>query len=296
MRKIERCWNKRAISNVLAYVLLIAFTISLTFMVYAWMKSFGEIDVVENCPVNTELILDSYTCILGEEGGVRLELKNKGMFDIDGFVLRAHNRSDAEFGFYDLNETGAFLESGETWEETFYFWEVGLNDVSLLDVQPFVLSEGGERLLCESFVTRDINCVEEFVFDELIKDGNVFKNESGAGVATCFNDHCRLRYLFANLTLPVFDVPYLEVYNVTFEFRSNAGNVWDYRVYCGSSVFDFVDGWYDGVDYARGSVVNVSLPCRFFPGDNNITFATTDGTVGGPLSFGFLTVEGPALI
>ena len=89
--------RKKGLSNLIAYVLLISISLSLSVMVYGWLKFYvGGAEVVE-CPSNTNVIIDSYTC---SSSNLTVTIKNKGLFDVDGYVLRVHDRVGAEFGVY----------------------------------------------------------------------------------------------------------------------------------------------------------------------------------------------------
>lgn len=151
--------DKKGLSNLIAYVLLIGISLSLSIMVYGWLKFYvGGVEVV-SCPSNTNIIIDSYECFRGDSGNLTVTIKNKGLFDIDGYVLRVHNRPGAEFGVYTFNGTGSFLSPGEKIKTTYLFPSSGdeITDVTLADVQPFVNIDG-EDVSCESFSSQKINC------------------------------------------------------------------------------------------------------------------------------------------
>ena len=155
----SRFRDKKGLSNLIAYVLLIGISLSLSIMVYGWLKFYvGGSELVE-CPSNVNIIIDSYTCSSGDDGNLTVTVKNKGLFDVEGYVLRVHNRSDAEFGVHDFNETGSFLSPGDnvTTVYSFPFSDDDIVYVTLADVQPFV-DVDGKRVYCESYSSQKINC------------------------------------------------------------------------------------------------------------------------------------------
>ncbi len=150
MRKMWGVEDKRALSNLIAYVLLISITISLSVMVYGWLQFYVEGEDVKECPSNVNVIIDSYECI---DNVLSVNLKNRGLFKIDGYVLRYHNRTDAEFGFYVLNDTGVALNPGESVEASYPFSGAY---ITLVDVQPFMMD--GDKISCEAYASQKIVC------------------------------------------------------------------------------------------------------------------------------------------
>lgn len=153
--------DKKALSNLVAYVLLIAITISLSVMVYGWLKFYVETEDVEACPENVNIIIESYDCISGPSGSLTVVLKNKGLFDVDGFVLRVHNRTDAEFGFYVLDRIGGPMIPGQSLPMVYSFADSDQNpdelvNITLIEVQPFL--SDGENVSCDVHASQRVTC------------------------------------------------------------------------------------------------------------------------------------------
>ena len=72
--------NKKAISIIIGYVLLVVIAISLSLLVYAWLKNYLPKDV-EKCPDSVSLTISNYNCDI-EENKITLTLRNKGFFNI----------------------------------------------------------------------------------------------------------------------------------------------------------------------------------------------------------------------
>jgi hypothetical protein len=151
--------DKRGLSNLVAYVLLITITISLSVFVYGWLKTYVGGEEVETCPSNVNIIISSYECVSGVDGNLSVKLKNKGLFNVDGYVLRVHDRLDAEFGFYVLDNIGTTIAPGDEISVTYNFTDyVGdpLMDVTFIEVQPFILEDG--RVACETHASQKAVC------------------------------------------------------------------------------------------------------------------------------------------
>ena len=153
--------KKQGLSNMVAYALLISITITLSIFVYGWLRFFvAEPDVTE-CSGDVNVVIQNYSCVTGlATGHLDITLKNKGLFNVDGFIVRVHDRPDADFGFYTLDDTGVPLVPGE--EHTISFTNVDLaaegidDDITLLEVQPFLLN--GDSISCKSIISKKIDC------------------------------------------------------------------------------------------------------------------------------------------
>ena len=166
--------RKSALSNIVAYVLLISITISLSVMVYGWLRFYVSEEEVESCSEGVNIIIRSYECFLpnatGHGGRITVTLKNKGLFTVDGFELRVHDRLGADFGFYLFDEEGDEILPGEEHSETYVFAdykqyeeETGadtyeLERVTLVEVQPFVVEEGSGDIRCKSYASQEVEC------------------------------------------------------------------------------------------------------------------------------------------
>ena len=161
MRRIGE--GKKGLSNLVAYVLLISITISLSVLVYGWLKSYVGGEDVEECPEGINLIIDSYECYTGANGNLTVKVKNRGLFDIDGFTLRVHDEDYAEFGFYVFTADGVSLSPGESNATVYKFADYNavhagddIEDVKLVDVQPFLIDGG--RINCDAYASQRVTC------------------------------------------------------------------------------------------------------------------------------------------
>jgi len=164
--------DKKAVSLIVSYVILITITLSLSVLVYNWLRFYVSGDEIPECSSNVNIIIQDYYCVRSyvnpetgmEPGNLQITLKNKGLFNISGFALRVHDREGAESGFYTLDYEGAKMVPGEEYNKTYYFDKVlddeyidyNLETVTIVEVQPFIMEKG--KVVCKSYASQKINC------------------------------------------------------------------------------------------------------------------------------------------
>jgi hypothetical protein len=158
--------NKKAVSDMVSYVLLIVIAMSIATGVFAWMKfympSAGE---SQKCSADTALVIQDYSCA---DKILTVIVENKGYFTINGFFLRASNDSaklpikmlptidpwagiTLNKGRYDFPEK---LKPGQV-NVTRFDYNNELDSVKRIQIQPFLLGKKGELLTCPTIA--DIN-------------------------------------------------------------------------------------------------------------------------------------------
>jgi len=178
MRALSPLLNKkkRGLSNVIGYVILISITLSLSVMVYAWLRFYVTGEEMEKCSENVNVIIKNYQCFAanseGDGGSLNITLKNKGLFTVDGYELRVHTRFGAEFGMFLLNDTGTEILPGNEYSDYYEFEREDLRfdidgdgfiddkleTITLIEVQPFVLSDDGSgSVRCKSFAIQRVD-------------------------------------------------------------------------------------------------------------------------------------------
>lgn len=153
--------NKRGISIIIGYVILITIAISLSVLVFNWLRFYVSPETEETCPEGVSLIIQDYSCANQK---LNITLKNKGLFNISGFILRVHDRLGAKLGIYTLNKTGRSLAPGGEVTKEYDFSDpgivegssTGLTSITLIDVQPF-LGNPGSEIYCERVSTQSVD-------------------------------------------------------------------------------------------------------------------------------------------
>lgn len=96
--------KKRGISEIVSYVLLIIIAMSIAVGVYAWLKSYVPSEEErQKCPEETALSITDYECMeIAGKKILSLKIENRGLFNVDGFYIRASNDSK-KLPTYDLS-------------------------------------------------------------------------------------------------------------------------------------------------------------------------------------------------
>lgn len=146
--------NKKSLSEIVAYVILITIVLTLSALVYSWLKCYipGSCDSASaTCPEEVSVIVKEYSC---GGGFLNITLQNKGLFSADGFIIRVNDKPESTLGVYTLkvsgNGEGKVLKPGESYNYSYsllnevYSGESKkqLSKLTFIDVQPFVNKSG----------------------------------------------------------------------------------------------------------------------------------------------------------
>ena len=101
-RVIKITKDKRAISVMIGYILLISFAIIMSSLIYAWLKTYTPTETLE-CPDEAAFYIKELKCDLGLDR-LNLTLENNGKFNIGGYFIRAANEDDSKLFTLDLSE------------------------------------------------------------------------------------------------------------------------------------------------------------------------------------------------
>jgi len=93
--------NKKGLSIMIGYVLLISAAIFMSFIVYAWMKSYVPKETPE-CPSDVSILITKAEC---SNNKIIIDIKNTGLFSIEGYTLSGRETDSGEIvdlsaGFY----------------------------------------------------------------------------------------------------------------------------------------------------------------------------------------------------
>jgi len=155
--------NKKAVSLMISYVLLIAIAIGLSIGVYAWLKLISNISPAINCKEGTSLILESQNCY---PGNVEFNLKNNGRFNIDGVVIAVgENPKNTPTTYLTPHPTGGvingdyiFLSSlnpGDSAKAIFTNQEIPpkIQNIRIVQIQPFIIDKN-QKIICQNSVIK----------------------------------------------------------------------------------------------------------------------------------------------
>lgn len=101
--------NRKGISIVIGYILLIAISIVMSIVVYQWLVTYVPTESIE-CDDGSSLFISSisYDCLTYT---LDITVKNNGRFSLQGYFIHASNKTEGEIATIDLshdvtNETG----------------------------------------------------------------------------------------------------------------------------------------------------------------------------------------------
>ena len=176
-------WNNKAITEMVAYVLLVMIALILSIMVYGFLK----LVVGPEKPVCNEgisIAIDDYVCNAGTKE-INITFKNTGRWDIDGFFIRANNRTEGD-AVYPLISPGfsvgekiylaPSLGIGQKLNLIFVYSELG--NITKITIQPFMANK--TLVSCsEAKITQEIeNCNEMALLPGTCTDGIQNEDES----------------------------------------------------------------------------------------------------------------------
>ncbi|MEI7719167.1 MAG: archaellin/type IV pilin N-terminal domain-containing protein [archaeon] len=161
--------NKKGVSEIVSYVLLISITFIIAGMVYSWLTFYVTPGKETKCEEGVSITLRSYVYNCTTKA-FNLTLQNRGLFDIDGYIIRVGNQSDSEIGVYTINKTGKILNTSEVYTDVYInsshldsldatntLQKNMTGNISFIEIQPFEIQESA-RVFCESVVKQKVVC------------------------------------------------------------------------------------------------------------------------------------------
>lgn len=154
-------FNRKGISEMVGYALLIATALSLSLLVYAWLKSYVP-GPVESCPDDVALVLADVVCDPAQKV-LNLTFQNKGLFTVNGFYLKASNTSGIPIYIlrntsgedFDVVRTGDFRSNEK---QRWSFSYAHINRITAVEIEPFVAKENEDLLCTKAAITEEVNC------------------------------------------------------------------------------------------------------------------------------------------
>ncbi|MAG78898.1 hypothetical protein CMI40_00800 [Candidatus Pacearchaeota archaeon] len=96
--------NKKGISVMIGYVLLISSLVVMGGIVYQWMKTFVPTEVID-CPDGVSIYIRDVKCEnVNGSYQLNLELRNNGRFDIGGYFIHIADNPNQELATIDITE------------------------------------------------------------------------------------------------------------------------------------------------------------------------------------------------
>jgi flagellin-like protein len=160
--------KKRAVSEILSYVLLIAITVSVGISMYYWLVYFANPSPPPDCDEGSSIIL---TNLDKQPTRLTLEITNNGYFNVSGFILTVGENINREPVDNLLPNDGAGiagieytyfnrpLAPGESINSSFAARYKGGRDadimnIKIIQIQPFILYKGRIKIMCSQSVIK----------------------------------------------------------------------------------------------------------------------------------------------
>lgn len=172
--------NKKALSEIIGYTILIVIAVSLSVVTYSFLKSYIPKEKAE-CPAEIGLIVENYTCkyIPSAGGGglgtqtsyLELSVLNKGLFIVDAAYIRLGapgTKAKKQINQADFN---LYSESGKPGLNPNEVTNIPRSKFSItdivisagqyeLEIQPALIERNSIVACKNAIITQIINCVE----------------------------------------------------------------------------------------------------------------------------------------
>jgi hypothetical protein len=174
-RKMERSLlqkDKKGVSLMVSYVLLVIIAIGLSVAVFAYLQLYLPREEAK-CLEDISLSIDEASCEFshGENYNISIKLTNRGLFNVNGAFIRIGEQGRVFKVALNQEDNFLFLEAGldnvlnpsESWEPDSPYTYVPDNPSTPqeLEVEPFLYEEN-KPVLCEkSVVSKTIFCISE---------------------------------------------------------------------------------------------------------------------------------------
>jgi FlaG/FlaF family flagellin (archaellin) len=101
LTKLNKKKNRKGLSIVVGYVLLIAISIVMSVIVFVWLRTYVPKDTMK-CPDGTSVFIKdiSYNCA---SKVLTVTLKNNGKFSVNGYFIHVSNKTNEELATIDLS-------------------------------------------------------------------------------------------------------------------------------------------------------------------------------------------------
>ncbi len=143
--------NKKGLSDLISYVLLIVIAIGMSIGVYSYLKVYVPNEKI-SCTNDVTLSLQEYVC---SENSLNLTLFNSGLFKSDAILIRIKEPNRKISTILDQEKFFPFMP-GEF--QSVVLTTPSLNGEYELEIQPEQFTEDNKLALCESIIKQKIKC------------------------------------------------------------------------------------------------------------------------------------------
>jgi len=163
MKKLKIIMNKKGVSEILSYILLIVLAIALSGAVFVWLNNYAKHAVPEEkCTESLDFTV-SYNCNNENyPNAIEIKIKNRGLFSIDGFSIKYANEKNGGAIYQFKDEEKILLEEEfplKQNSEAVYVYQRP-SALYVLEILPFKMKES-EIVYCrENLIKLELeNCL-----------------------------------------------------------------------------------------------------------------------------------------
>jgi hypothetical protein len=168
----KKTMNKKGISELVSYILLISLAIVLAAGFYVWIRYLVVPPEKPECPDEIGLVLANDVCFnpsnvagVDKPGNITFVLRNSENFNIDGFTIHISNETLFS-DIYILNNCTFSHErilnkaacGVEARAESSFFGEFAVNTIKKVSITPFQVIKGKEVVCKKTFDFTINNC------------------------------------------------------------------------------------------------------------------------------------------
>jgi len=99
--------NKKGVSLMIGYILLVSIAIVMGGIIYVWLKTYVPAEALE-CPDDVSLYIENLACqenpTQPNNYNLTLNIKNNGLFNVGGFYIHATKNPEEELATLDLSQ------------------------------------------------------------------------------------------------------------------------------------------------------------------------------------------------
>ena len=160
MNRVKRM-NRRGLSVMIGYILLVSIGLALSAMVYSWILFYLPSGEVVECPEGLSLSIKNVDCNSSTKI-LNFSIKNIGLHSIDGISIKVDDKTYPNMGVFLVAENFTKILPGEELSYSYSYYDLVIYDklmseLTLLELQPQVKVDG-ESLYCQPTVKEFISC------------------------------------------------------------------------------------------------------------------------------------------
>jgi hypothetical protein len=168
MSKMDKL-KKKALSEMLSYVILISIVIGLSIGVFAYLKNVSQnVNPPADCNEGTSVNIESYQCL----GDLRITIKNTGRFAVDGVIVAVGNDSNKQPDVFLLSSNFSEVLQGHyvfsqrllpgnlseaRYKSITKDGKVKFQNATIIQVQPFIIDKNSVIRCTNAVITQKIN-------------------------------------------------------------------------------------------------------------------------------------------